>query len=180
MAPLPGRAGAADLVTPCDADGSAFEEEIGPLLNIATRLATGMLLNTVEAEDAVQEACVRAWRHRANRRAGTDLRLWFLGIVANQCREARRGRWWSVLRMADVSGAAPTGPTDLSLALALRQALSQLPHRRRAVLVLRYYLDLPLEEVAAATGCSVDSAKALIRRGTADLKRALSMPEASS
>jgi DNA-directed RNA polymerase specialized sigma24 family protein len=39
--------------------------------------------------------------------------------------------------------------------------------------VLRYYLDLPFEDVALAAGCSVDAAKALVRRAIADLERAL-------
>src|ERR1035441_9941834 len=101
------RAAAADAVTSRAADASTFEAEISPLLGVALRLATGMLLNAVEAEDAVQEACVRAWRRRANRRPETDLRPWFLAIVANQCREARRGRWWSVLRVADIAASRP-------------------------------------------------------------------------
>jgi DNA-directed RNA polymerase specialized sigma24 family protein len=44
--------------------------------------------------------------------------------------------------------------------------------------VLRYYLDLSFEDVAATAGCSVDAAKALVRRGIADLQRALATPRA--
>ena len=87
MTSLEGRSGAVDVVPSRDAEADAFEAELRPLLQEAVRLATGMLLSAVEAEDAVQEACVRAWGRRANRRQGTDLRPWFLGIVANQCRE---------------------------------------------------------------------------------------------
>jgi RNA polymerase sigma-70 factor (ECF subfamily) len=80
-------------MTAADADAVAFENELIPVLGEAVRLATGMLLNPIDAEDAVQEACVRAWRRRGNRLPETDLRPWFLGIVANQCREAMRSRW---------------------------------------------------------------------------------------
>jgi RNA polymerase sigma-70 factor (ECF subfamily) len=158
--------------------GGCHDPALGPVLAEAVRLATGMLLNAVEAEDAVQEACVRAWRSRANRRPGSRLRPWFLGIVANQCREARRARWWQVLRIAEPSVSSPAKRDDLSARSDLRDALSRLPYRRRLAIVLRYYLDLSFEDVAATAGCSVDAAKALVRRGIADLQRALATPRA--
>lgn len=178
MTSLPSREGAADVTTPRHGDAGEFEAELGPLLAEAVRLATGMLLNAVEAEDAVQDACVRAWRSRANRRPGTPLRPWFLGVVANQCREARRGRWWQVLRVAEPVASSPAKRDDPAAYSDLRDALSRLSYQRRLVIVLRYYLDLSFEDVAAAAGCSVDAAKALVRRGMADLQGALAAPRA--
>lgn len=172
MTSLEGRSGAVDVVPSRDAEADAFEAELRPLLQEAVRLATGMLLSAVEAEDAVQDACVRAWCRRANRRQGTDLRPWFLGIVANQCREVRRGRWWRVVR-SDKPGDSSDAHGDTSALIDLRDAIARLPYRRRLVIVLRYYLDLPFDEVAAAADCSIDAAKALAQRGTADLQRAL-------
>jgi RNA polymerase sigma-70 factor, ECF subfamily len=167
-------------MTARDADAIAFENELVPVLGEAVRLATGMLLNAVDAEDAVQEACVRAWRRRGNRLPDTDLRPWFLGIVANQCREALRSRWWRVVRVAEVAEGGAATSDDPAALVDLRRAVSRLPYRRRLVVVLRYYLDLPFEEVAATAGCSVDAAKALMQRATADLERALSPQERTS
>src|SRR5689334_10471211 len=97
----------ADLVHRAKAgDRSAFDELVGPLVDQAFRLAFGMLHDRSAAEDAVQEAAVRAWRKLDNLREGTEMRPWFLGIVANQCRNTTRGRWWSVL-LVD----APPAPT---------------------------------------------------------------------
>src|SRR5579864_5408406 len=76
-----------------DAQAAAFEDELQPLLPRALRLAAAMRLDAAEAEDAVQEAALRAWDRRGNRRAGTRLGPWFLAIVANRCRERRRGPW---------------------------------------------------------------------------------------
>jgi RNA polymerase sigma-70 factor (ECF subfamily) len=174
MTSVPSREDAADVMTARDGDADAFEAELRPLLADAVRLATGMLLNPVDAEDAVQDACFRAWRRRANRHEGTDLCPWFLGIVANQCREALRGRWWRIVRTAEPPGDMGAPRSDPSDVLDLRAALARLPYRRRLVIVLRYYLDLPFEDVASAAGCSVDAAKALARRATGDLQRALS------
>jgi RNA polymerase sigma-70 factor, ECF subfamily len=173
MTSVPSRVDAADVMTSRDGEADAFEAELRPLLAEAVRLATGMLLSPVEAEDAVQDACVRAWRRRANRHEGTDLRPWFLGIVANQCRDALRGRWWRLARTAEPEGRTHMTSSDPAEVLDLRAALARLPYRRRLIIVLRYYLDLPFDEVAAAAGCSVDAAKALARRATADLHRAL-------
>jgi RNA polymerase sigma-70 factor, ECF subfamily len=177
MATLSGSQDPVDPTSERDCDESEFEAELGPLLDEALHLAVGMLLNAAEAEDAVQEACVRAWRRRANRWPDTDLRPWFLRIVANQCREARRGRWWPLIRVADIVASAGPRPRDPDATLDLRRAIGELPYRRRLVVVLRYYLDLSFEDVAAAAGCSVDAAKALVRRATSDLARSLTIPE---
>jgi DNA-directed RNA polymerase specialized sigma24 family protein len=74
--------------------------------------------------------------------------------------------------------AIPARRDDPAAVIDLRGALARLPYRRRLVLVLRYYLDLSYEDVASTAGCSVDAAKALVRRGTTDLERALSAPRA--
>ena len=79
--------------------------------------------------------------------------------------------------MADVPVNSMVTTNDPAALMDLRGALSRLPHRRRLAVVLRYYLDLPYEGVAAAMGCSVDAAKALVRRGTTDLERALRVSE---
>jgi RNA polymerase sigma-70 factor, ECF subfamily len=174
---LPDRIGAVDVMSSRDADASEFEAELVPSLGEAVRLATGMLLIAADAEDAVQDACVRSWRRRANRHPNTELRPWFLGIVANQCRDTLRSRWRRVIRVADVTDAVPASGDDAAANIDLRHAVSRLAYRRRLVIVLRYYLDLTFEDVAATMGCSVDAAKALVQRATADLERALSVPE---
>jgi RNA polymerase sigma-70 factor (ECF subfamily) len=151
----------------------SFEAELAPLIAPAVGLAAAMLLDAVEAEDAEQQAALRAWRRRRNRRAGTPLAPWFLAIVANQCREVRRGRWAKVLLRADPPEVADRNQGTTAAAMDLRNAVARLPYALRLPLVLRYYLDLPFEEVAAIAGCSVDAAKSRVRRGQAALKEVL-------
>src|SRR5712692_6289873 len=87
---------AADLITRAKkGDRSAFDQLIGPLVDQGFRLAYGMLHDREAAEDAVQEAAVRSWRKLGNLRPGTEMRPWFLAIVANQCRTTARGSWWN-------------------------------------------------------------------------------------
>jgi len=97
-------------------DDSAFEALIEPLLPPAYRLANGLLHDRHAAEDAVQESALKAWRKIGRLREGSDMRPWFLGIVANECRSAMRTRWWSVIRnvlpdTADESTAEAVAPS---------------------------------------------------------------------
>jgi RNA polymerase sigma-70 factor, ECF subfamily len=152
-------------------DRYAFDEVVGPLVNQGFRLAFGMLHDRGAAEDAVQEAAVRSWRKLGNLRPGTEMRPWFLAIVANQCRTVARGRWWSVIRLDETARGAGSGFEDRIVRGAdLRTALRKLALDQREVLVLRYYLDLPLEEVAAITGVPVGTVKSRINRGLAAMR----------
>ena len=151
-----------------------------PLLGVALRLATAMRLERNDAEDAVQEAALRAWRRRQNRRPGTDLRPWFLAIVANQCRETRRARWASVLRFADPPDGAAALAADSAGSVDISRALRRLPHDIRLAVVLRFYLDLSFEEVAATSGCSLEAARSRVRRGLTALAATLIASEERS
>ena len=152
-------------------DRTAFDDLLGPHIDKAFRLAFGMLHDREAAEDAVQEAAVRSWRKLNNLRPGTPLRPWFLAIVANQCRTAMRGRWWFVLRLEGPERNMGVGFEDQIVRGAdLRAALRKLAPDQREVLVLRYYLDLPLEEVAAIAGVPVGTVKSRISRGLAAMR----------
>src|SRR5487761_531143 len=88
-------------------DRVAYERLLEPAIRSATRLAFAMLHDRSEAEDAFQESALRAWRRLHNLREGSSFQPWFIGIVANQCREIRRGRWWRLLRVAEAPAIAP-------------------------------------------------------------------------
>src|SRR5207237_8759667 len=84
-------------------DANASASRSGALLGPAYRLAAAMLSDRAAAEDAAQEASIRAWRKLRQLRGEVgSLRAWFLSIVANECRMTRRQRWWGVLKMAEI------------------------------------------------------------------------------
>lgn len=153
-------------------DTSAYANLLAPVLAEAARLAYGLLQDRSTAEDSVQEAAILAWQRLANVEPGRSFRPWFLGIVANRCREALRSRWRSVTRLPDDAGVW-TDEGDWLEGAALRQALAELPHGHREAIVLHFFLDLPLEEVSAVLGLGIAGVKARINRGLRRLRASL-------
>jgi RNA polymerase sigma-70 factor, ECF subfamily len=159
----------ADLIAAArQGDGSAFAELIRPEYRVAFRVAYGLLHNFDEAEDAVQEAAFNAWRRLGNLRQGASLRPWFLAIVANQCRTVRRNKWWSVLKAESPDGEGQS--VDFAAAVDLRRALLRLSHDERLIVVLRYYIDMPFEEIATTLGISTGAARTRVRRAVHRLR----------
>jgi RNA polymerase sigma-70 factor, ECF subfamily len=156
-------------------DPDSFSRLLEPLLGQAYRLAAVMLNDRGAAEDAVQEASIKAWRKvRQLRGDASSLRPWFLSIVANECRMAKRGRWWSVVKLADVrTPAAEAGETRSDL----HAALLKLSPEERLPLVLHFYLDLPLEELARTLGVSPSAAKSRVYRAARRLRDDLTIEE---
>jgi RNA polymerase sigma-70 factor (ECF subfamily) len=158
-------------------DERAFDALIGPLVEPGYRLAVSMLGDREEAEDAVQEATIKAWRNLHQLKDAGVARSWFFTIVANQCRSVRRGRWWSVVKVA-APEQAKSGPEDQAVQRTdLQRAMRRLGHDDRLALYLRYYMDLPLNEVATVLGVSETAAKSRIHRAAQGLKPAVDVPE---
>lgn len=171
----------ADLVRGArSGDEAAFTSLLRPLLEPAYRLAAGMLQDRQLAEDAVQEAAVKAWRKLHQLKEGTEMRPWFFGIVANECRTTRRNRWWGVLKTgAKRRGAA--APDDVAVrGLDLRNALKRLRSQQRLVVVLYFYLDLPLDEIATITSASYAAVRQRLYRGIRQLKADYTISEAKA
>jgi RNA polymerase sigma-70 factor (ECF subfamily) len=156
-------------------DADSFSRLLEPLLDQAYRLAAVMLNDRAAAEDAVQEAAIKAWRKVKQLRGDdTALRPWFLSIVANECRMARRTRWWSVVRLADFR--TPAAEPDETRS-DLHRALLRLSPDERLPLVLHFYLDLPLEDLARTLGVSTSAARSRVYRAAKRLRADLTIQE---
>ncbi len=161
-------------------DAESFAMLLDPLLNPAYRLAAVMLSDRTAAEDAVQEASVKAWRNlRQLRGDESSLRAWFLSIVANECRMIRRRRWWSVVKQADVESDRRTDEPSQEATTDLRRAVGRLSLDDRLPLVLYFYLDMPLDEVARTLRVSPAAAKSRIYRAARKLRADLTLEEVS-
>jgi RNA polymerase sigma factor (sigma-70 family) len=154
-----------------------FDATIGPWIGAGYRLAVAMLHDPDEANDAVQESAVKAWRSLPNLRDSHQARAWFLSIVANQCRSTMRRRWWRVVRFA-TRARIGAGPEDRAVqSLDIENAMKCLSADDRAILHLHYFLDLPIEEVARILGISAGAAKTRVYRAAHRLRPELKLME---
>jgi len=138
------------------------------------------------ADTLTQECFLRAYRKRDSFRGEASLRTWLVTIAVNLARDhvrSRRMNFWKRLfqrgqdatELADVlADRRPTAETMLSSREelgAVWAALDQLPDRQRTVFVLRFVDDLSLEQIAAAMGTTVGTAKTHLFRATATLRQ---------
>jgi RNA polymerase sigma-70 factor (ECF subfamily) len=139
-------------------DADAFAGLVRPHQETVFRLAYVITGNAAEAEDAAQEAIVKAWRALGQFRTAEPFRPWLLRIVANEARNRRRAAGRRA-RLAATAAAQPAGdaaPSPETMAVAadesrrLLDALNRLPEPARVVLTCRYLLGLSEQETAAA------------------------------
>jgi len=149
---------------------AAFEVAIRELLQPAYRLALTMLRDSDRAEDAVQEATIRAWGGLRNLRDDAALRPWFLTIVANECRSALRTRPWLALD-ARWFHREPRPAQDVAAErIDVARAVSALGQAERLVVYLYYYLDLEVAEASRIAGISESAFRSRLARATRRLR----------
>ncbi len=145
------------------------------------RVATHLLGDGDDAEDAVQEAFVRAYRHLGSYRERDRFGSWLSRIVVNQCRSmaAKHRRFVgpgdsataeTALQYDDDADALERAARRQELALAL----SKLGPAQREALVLRFSDELSYDEMAHVTGVGVSALKMRVQRACAQLRALLS------
>ena len=161
-------------------DQNAYGEIVHAYQGIAFRTAYLLTGNAADAEDAAQDAFVKAFYALGRFRPGAELRPWLLRIVANEARNRRRsaGRRSNLaLRAAadPLSGGAAPSPEAHLLASeeqsALLAAVNELPEEQRDVIACRFFLDLSEEETAETLGCRKGTVKSRLSRGLARLRK---------
>jgi RNA polymerase sigma-70 factor (ECF subfamily) len=131
-----------------------------------------------EAEDVVQEAFVKAFRHLRSFRRDSPFRPWLLRIVANETHNLTRGRGRRAELTARLSAtaetAAPDDPAGTAVATdrraRLHEAVRGLPERERQAVVCRYFLQLSEAETAQVLNCPLGTVKSSTHRGLARLR----------
>jgi len=139
------------------------------------RLATVVLGDRTEAQDAVHDAFVTAWRKYDSLRDHGRFVAWFDRIVVNTCRDrmrhARRHVVHDLATVPDVAGGNPTaGVPD---EIVVRRALQQLAPDDRIVLALRFYRDMKVDDIADAIGIRPRAATSRLHRALERLRRIL-------
>lgn len=134
-----------------------------PALMRTAFLMTG---SNAVAEDLVHDVFVRC----ADRLPHLDNPASYLrAAVVNACRRHHR----QTARFSSSDDELHHTDPPAADAVAVRRALMTMGSRRRAAVVLRYYHDLPHDEIADALGCRTATARSLVRRGLNDLRGAL-------
>jgi RNA polymerase sigma-70 factor (ECF subfamily) len=162
------------------ATGPSFDDIVLPHLGSAHRLARWLLRNEHDAEDAVQDASLRALRYFGTFTGGNG-RAWFMRIVRNTC-YAKRGRHAPAeLDLFDeehhtVDQALPDPETELLRADGAHQierAIATLPPRARDLLVLRELEDLSYQELAGVLDIPTGTVMSALFRARRALRAAL-------
>jgi RNA polymerase sigma-70 factor (ECF subfamily) len=135
----------------------------------APRLVTqlyGLTGDFAEAQDAVQEAFARALARPGRLRGVDNPEAWLRTVAMNiaRSRHRRRALFDRLARSGRLNpvGAPPSISPDR---VALVAALQRLPRKVREAIVLHYIADLPVAEVAAVLGCSIEAVKTRLARG---------------
>jgi RNA polymerase sigma factor (sigma-70 family) len=160
-------------------DQDAYGELVHAYQGIAFRTAYLLTGSAADAEDAAQDAFVKAYYALGRFRPGAELRPWLLRIVANEARNRRRsaGRRTNLALRAAADplsgGAAPSPEANLLASEGqseLLAAVNELPEEQRQVIACRYFLELSEEETAAALGWRKGTVKSRLSRGLARLR----------
>jgi len=167
-------------------DVAAYEELVRRYQNLAVRTAYVITGQAADAQDAAQEAFVKAYYSMGRFREGAAFRPWLLRIVANEAinrRRATRRKASLALRVAESRPSEDAAPSPEAAALAhearseLVSALSRLREEDRLVIAYRYFFDLSEAEMADALGCARGTVKSRLSRSLKRLQR--EMPRAA-
>jgi len=164
-----------------DGDVRAYERLVMRYRELAVRTAWLVTRSGAEAEDAAQEAFVKAYYALPRFRRGAPFRPWILRIAANEARNrlrsTRRREALAVRAAAAEPGGAAPSPEAAALARedaeVLAAALARLDERDRLVIAYRYLFELSESEMADALGVRPGTVKSRLSRAMSRLRREL-------
>ncbi len=150
-----------------------FTDYMSARMPALRRLARLLRQDWSRADDLLQAAMTRTYLHwsKAARADNTD--AYVRAILVRQFVDDRRANWTRRVRLTDQPMETVAPDNDQECALDLRTAVTALPPRQRAVLVLRYFCDLNVDQAADALGCSPGTVKSQTARGLAALRQAM-------
>jgi RNA polymerase sigma-70 factor, ECF subfamily len=170
-----------------DSEGTKSFTAIVPLYASAMLRVAAALVGPAEAEDAVQEASMRAWQSWSTLRNVDAVRPWLLQITLNVCRQWRRGlKGQQQAHLQSLPEDADTeyhqlfamletdpGTSNHAGALDLRAAVNALPSDLRIVVVLRYYAGLDATEIGEVLSIPAGTVRSRLHRALLQMRERL-------
>ena len=157
------------------ADGTEEEyvEYVTARVPALRRLAYVLTGDGHRADDLVQQTITTLFLKWHRARNADNLDAYVRTMLVRRYVDERRLAWARVLLVRDAPEPAPAEDRGADDRHVVRAALRRLPRRQQAVLVLRYFYDLPVDDVAGILGCSSGTVKSHTSRGLAALRRLL-------
>jgi RNA polymerase sigma-70 factor (ECF subfamily) len=177
MQALSGTSDASLVASVLAGDTEAFAVLLGRYRDAYTRFAVRMLGNMEDADDALQLAFLRGYRHLASCKEPERFRAWLFQIVVNECRTfgTRRGRRELRVVRDDVELERAAGPDapDVLLREEIQRALRLLDVEQREAFVLKHVEELSYDEMAELTGAGISALKMRVKRACERLRELL-------
>ena len=158
-------------------DRDAFSELAAQSIGRLTAVARMILRDEYAAQDAVRETFIEAWRSLPGLREPDRFEAWTRRLLVRACFRGQRRT--SRVRAVEIEltpadePAVPGAESHLAVRDQIERGLARLPRDQRAVVVLVYYLDLPLADTAEALGIPLGTTKSRLNRATSALRAAL-------
>jgi RNA polymerase sigma-70 factor (ECF subfamily) len=168
---------AADVAACQRGEREAFDRLVERYQRDVYRLCYRYVNNHDDANDMSQEVFLKAYRALARFRGESAFSTWLYRIAVNTCLNYRSARRHPTAELSDALPDRGPGAGEVlernETARRVRHAVSRLPDRQRATLILKVYHDLTHEEVAGILGSSVGTVKANLFHALGNLRRML-------
>jgi RNA polymerase sigma-70 factor, ECF subfamily len=151
---------------------AAFDELVLRYQKKVYRIAFGILRSTHDADDAVQDVFIRAYRYLPSLDLTRSFEGWLMGIAMNQARTLRSRRRVPTGDTARIP-VQENAPRDAEMQTSALQAVSALPEKQREAMLLHLNTDLTTQEIGEILGCSKGAAGVHLHRARAALRKAL-------
>ncbi len=155
------------MTKPRDAE---YSEYVSFRLPALRRLALLLCQDRHRADDLVQQAIIKVYVHWAKASGADNTDAYVNTILVREFLHERRSGWTRRVKVTDQLPDSPILTTDRDGLMDLQAAVTALPPRQRAVLVLRYYCDLNVDQTAAALGCGTGTVKSQTAKAIAALR----------
>ncbi len=150
-----------------------FTEYMSARMPALRRLARLLCQDWSRADDLLQGAMARTYVHWSRARGADNIDAYVRAILVREFLDERRTGWVRRVHLTDRPMDGPAVSADRELALDLQAAVAALPPRQRAVLVLRFYCDLNIDQAAHALGCAPGTVKSQTAKALTSLRAVL-------